>query len=61
MTKDQKVIVEYGPRGGYVVRERLSRSIVFRADSKSECIAEAQKQNGFAIDGDEQSYAEQTR
>jgi hypothetical protein len=55
--------LKYGDSGGYVVKDWGyvgTHPVVFRSDSKSECIAKAQELNGFTpIDGSESTYGRQ--
>lgn len=58
-----QVELGYSKAAGYCVRDTQVRSkvvIVFRSNSKSECITKAQELNGFTpVDGDEQTYGRQ--
>ena len=55
-------VLRYGERNGYVVLDAGQKMIVFRSPSKTAAIAECQRRNGFVpIDGDEETYAKQTR
>jgi hypothetical protein len=48
--------------GGYcVVDTEKERKVVFSSLSKSETIGECQRLNGYTVDGNEQTYAEQVR
>jgi hypothetical protein len=58
----ERHVVTYGTatRPKYCVMRASDRLVVFRSDSKSECILSAQKLMGFTpADGDEQTYGRQ--
>lgn len=61
MTKQLRYRVTYGPGRDYALLDTTTGKHVFTALSKSEVIAEAQRQNGFEVDGDEQTYGRQVR
>lgn len=51
--------VLYNDKGFKVARLNDQNAPVFRSLSKSECIKEAQRRNGWAVDGNELTYGQQ--
>jgi len=55
-------IMTYASDHKYRVQHGDSDRVLFESESKSRCIAEAQRLNGYEpVDGDEQTYAKQRR